>query len=188
MALASASASSSAAPVEAPVSTRTFIGSPIPDFTYGFNIDAAYRGLDLSLSFAGQSGNEIFNGKRAVRFGIENFETDFLERWTGPGTSDEVPRVTNAGHNYRASERFIEDGSFLKLQTATLGYQLPRSLTGQAGFERARIYVSGTNLFTVTGYSGYTPELTSSSVIASGIDLGVFPPARTITLGISAAF
>ena len=167
---------------------KTFLGSPIPDFIYGLNAGLNWRGFDFSASFSGQVGNEIFNGKKAVRFGVENYEASFLDRWTGPGTSDSEPRITNAGHNYQASERFIEDGSFLKLQTATLGYRLPERLMGPLNVQGARLYLSGTNLFTLTGYSGYTPEIVSESVIASGIDLGVYPIARTITAGVNLTF
>jgi TonB-linked SusC/RagA family outer membrane protein len=167
---------------------KTFIGSPIPDLTYGLNGRVTWRDVDLSASFSGQSGNQVFNGKKAVRFGVENFETSFLGRWTGPGSSNSEPRVTNAGHNYQSSERFIEDGSFFKLHSAQLGYRLPKSLTGRLNFQAARIYVNGTNLFNVTDYSGYTPELTVGDVIRSGIDLGIFPPARTFTLGLDVTF
>src|SRR5690606_26028969 len=141
---------------------------------------------------AGQAGNEVFNGKKAVRFGIENFETSYLDRWTGEGTSNSEPRVTNAGHNYLASDRFIENGSFFKLQNAQVGVRLPANLTGNLPIDGARLYVSGTNLFIISDYSGYTPELAESqgSVIASGIDFfsGVFPPARTITFGLDVTF
>jgi hypothetical protein len=148
----------------------------------------SWRGFDLAASFSGQSGNEVFNGKKAVRLGVENFETSYLDRWTGPGTSNREPRVTNAGHNYQASDRFIEDGSFFKLNAVQVGYRLPESLTGRWNLQTARIYVNGTNLFNMTDYTGYTPELTVEDVIRSGIDLGIFPPARTITLGLDVGF
>ncbi|HEU5185316.1 MAG TPA: TonB-dependent receptor [Gemmatimonadaceae bacterium] len=167
---------------------KTFIGSPIPDLIYGLSTRVSWGGFDLAASFSGQSGNEVFNGKKAVRFGVENFETSYLDRWTGPGTSNREPRVTNAGHNYQASERFIEDGSFFKLNAVQAGYRLPSSLTGRLNLQTARIYVNGTNLFTSTDYTGYTPELTVEDVIRSGIDLGIFPPARTITLGLDLGF
>jgi TonB-linked SusC/RagA family outer membrane protein len=167
---------------------KTFIGSPIPDLIYGLSTRMSWKGFDLAATFSGQSGNEVFNGKKAVRFGVENFETSFLDRWTGPGTSNREPRITNAGHNYQASDRFIEDGSFFKLNAVQLGYRLPESLTGRWNLQTARIYVNGTNLFNVTDYSGYTPELTVEDVIRSGIDLGIFPPARTITIGLDVGF
>jgi hypothetical protein len=168
----------------------TFIGSPIPDFVYGF--DATFRAgaFDLSLGFSGQSGNQVFNAKKSVRFEVENFETSYLNRWTGPGTSDTEPRVTNAGHNYQSSERFIEEGSFFKLHSARLGYQLPEEVARSISVDAARLYVTATNLFLVTDYSGYTPELTASSVIASGLDefSGVYPPSRVITFGLDVTF
>ena len=167
---------------------RTFLGSPIPDLIYGLNIGLDWRGFDLSATFSGQAGNEVYNGKKAVRFGVDNFERSYLDRWTGPGTSNTEPRVTNAGHNYVASDRFIEDGSFFKLNSAQLGYRLPESITQRLMVESARVYVNGTNLFTMTDYSGYTPELTGGSVIASGIDLGVYPTMRVISLGIDIDF
>ncbi len=167
---------------------RVFLGSGIPDFIYGFNVRLNFGGFDLSASFSGQSGNEIFNGKKAVRFGVENFEASYLDRWHGEGTSNSEPRVTNAGYNYQASDRFLEDGSFLKLQTATLGYQLPSSMLDRLNVRGARFYVNGTNLFTVTGYSGYTPEITEGDVLRNGIDLGVYPSSRTITAGVNLTF
>lgn len=171
---------------------KTFIGSPIPDLTYGFYGQVNVGIFDFSAAFSGQSGNEVFNGKKAVRFGVENFEESYLDRWTGEGTSDWEPRVTNAGHNYLASERFIEDGSFLKLQTAQLGVRLPQSVLGNMPVDGARLYVSGTNLFIISDYSGYTPELIDSEnrVTHAGIDFfsGVFPPARTITVGLDLTF
>ena len=167
---------------------KTFIGSPIPDFIYGLNGSIEWKAFDVSASFTGQMGNEIFNGKKAVRFGYDNFETSFLDRWTPTNPSTTEPRVTNAGHNYQASTRFIEDGSYFKLQTAQLGYRLSEAMAGRMGVDRARLYVSGTNLFTLTDYSGYSPEVNSFSVIASGIDLGIYPTVRTFTVGLDLAF
>ena len=100
--------------------------------------------------------------------------------------------MTNAGHNYQASDRFIEDGSFLKLQNVQLGYRLPQTWMSHVGMAQGRIYLNATNVFVMTDYTGYTPELPSSAVIAAaggnGIDLGVFPPARTITVGMDLTF
>jgi TonB-linked SusC/RagA family outer membrane protein len=169
---------------------KTFIGSPIPDVVYGFGATMNVKSFDLSANFSGQAGNEVYNGKKAVRFGVENYERSFLDRWHGEGTSTTEPRITNAGHNYVASDRFIENGSFLKLHSAQVGYTLPESLSNRLRMSRTRLYVNGTNLFYASDYSGYTPELTATSVIANGIDLfgGVFPPARTITFGLDVSF
>jgi hypothetical protein len=169
---------------------KTFIGSPIPDVIYGFDVNLRYGALDMGVGLSGQSGNEVYNAKRARRFNYENYEAQFLDRWNGEGTSDWEPRVTTSGHNYEASERWIEDGSFLKLHSARLGYRLPQQVSGRMGVDLARVYVSGTNLALFTDYTGYTPELTAASVIASGLDefSGVYPPARTLTVGIDLTF
>jgi len=169
---------------------KTFIGCPIPDVVYGFQTRVRWGNFDFSGAFSGQWGNEVFNGKKAQRFGTENFETSYLRRWTGAGTSNEEPRVTNAGHNYLLSDRFIEDGAFLKMQSAQIGYRLPPAVARALRVGEARVYVNATNLFQSTAYSGYTPELTAASVIASGIDQfgGVFPPARTFTFGVDLTF
>ncbi|MEJ2501980.1 MAG: TonB-dependent receptor [Gemmatimonadota bacterium] len=166
----------------------TFIGSPIPDYIYGIDANFRLGPVDLGVGFTGQVGNEVFNAKKSVRFGVENYEETFMDRWTGPGTSDWEPRITNAGHNYQSSERFIEDGSFLKMHSAQLGYRLPQSVANRMGLDLARVYVSGTNLFLWTDYTGYTPELTASNVIASGLDQGVYPPARVLTIGVDMSF
>ncbi len=171
---------------------RTDLGSALPDYLFGFNIDLGWKSLDFSASFTGQTGNEIYNGKRSVRFGIENFERTFLDRWHGEGTSNTEPRVTTAGYNYQASDRFIENGSYLKLQTVTLGYRLPQHVTNRFSVNNARIYVNATNLFTITPYTGYTPEIMTNEVIRGGggpgIDLGIYPTYRTITAGVSLSF
>jgi len=167
---------------------RTFIGSPIPDYVYGIQLSATWKGLNVALDFNGQIGNEVFNAKKAVRFGTENFEESFLDRWTGPGTSNSEPRVTNAGWNYQVSDWYLSDGSYLKLRNVRVGYSLPGSWLNPAGVQRTELYVNGTNLFTLTDYPGYTPEIGSNNVLASGLDTGLFPIARTITIGINATF
>lgn len=169
---------------------QTFIGSPIPDVIYGFDANFRFGPFDAGIGFSGQAGNEVYNAKRQRRFEYENFETQWLDRWTGPGTSNTEPRITNDGHNFLASERWIEDGAFLKLHSARIGYRLPQSLSQRIGVDIARIYVNGTNLMMWSDYTGYTPELTANSVIASGLDRfeGVYPPARTITAGVDLTF
>lgn len=168
---------------------RTFIGSPIPDFTYGINLNMSYRGFDVSATLNGQTGAQVFNAKKAVRFGIENWESSFLDRWTGPGTSNSEPRIGNPGHNwFTASEWLLEDGSFLKIRNVQVGYALPQSVTGPLGFQQVRLYANGTNLVTFTDYSGYTPEISGDSVISDSIDDGIYPIARTITFGVDLTF
>jgi len=167
---------------------RTQIGNPIPDYNYGFNVTMSYKGIDLAVEFNGQQGNEVYNAKKQARFGTYNFETSFLDRWTGEGTSNTEPRVTNGGHNYEPSDRFIEDGSFTRLRTIQIGYSLPNSLLNRFGINKMRFYLNGNNLVTWTDYSGYTPEISSGSVIDVGIDRGVYPIAKTFTAGLDVTF
>ena len=168
---------------------RTVIGSPIPDLTYGFSLNMSYKGFDVSATLNGQTGSQVFNAKKAVRFGLENFESTFLDRWTGPGTSNSEPRIGNPGHNwFTASEWFIEDASFLKIRNVQVGYALPASLLAPLNMQQARIYANGTNLYTFTGYSGYTPEISGNSVISDAIDTGIYPIPRTVTFGIDLTF
>ncbi|MEQ8244643.1 TonB-dependent receptor [Fulvivirga sp.] len=168
---------------------RTIIGSWIPDFVYGFNANVGFKGLSLSLDFAGQSGNEIYNGKQAIRFATLNYEDRFNERWTGPGTSNTDPKASTGGINYNPSDYFIEDASFIKLRTVTISYALPNPLIEKLKILTASVYVRGTNLWNSTDYSGYTPELGGSdSAIGGIIDLGVYPTTKVISAGLNLTF
>ena len=167
---------------------KAYLGSSIPDFIFGFSMGASYKGLDFSIDFNGQTGNMVANAKKAARFGTYNYEVSYLDRWTGEGTSNTEPRVTNGGHNYLESEWFLEDASYIKLRNVQLGYTLPEALIQKLRFKKIRFYVSGTNLMTWSKYSGYTPEIVSESVLSNGVDQGVFPLAKTYTFGISADF
>ncbi len=109
---------------------RVVLGSAIPDLIVGVNGSANYKGIELSFDLTGQFGNEVINAKRMARFGAYNYETSFLDRWTGPGGSDTEPRITQAGQNIETlSTRFIEDGSYLRLRNVTLGYRFASGLT-----------------------------------------------------------
>ncbi|MEL6275246.1 MAG: SusC/RagA family TonB-linked outer membrane protein, partial [Bacteroidota bacterium] len=143
-----------------------------------------------SFDLTGQFGNEIINAKKMARFGAYNFETSFLDRWTGEGTSNTEPRVTFAGPNIETlSSRFIEDGSYIRLRNVQLGYTLPAAIVQRLRLRSFRVYVSGTNLWTDQEFSGYNPEIFNGSVFDSGIDRGsIYPIARTITVGLDVQF
>jgi hypothetical protein len=111
-----------------------------------------------------------------------------LDLWTGEGTSNSEPRVTNGGHNYEVSDRFIEDGSFLILRNIQIGYSFPTVALERIKLQNFRVYVSGTNVFTISDYSGYTPEIGGGNVLGTGFDSGIYPIARTFNVGISANF
>ena len=162
---------------------RAYLGGPIPDFIYGFTFGAGYGGFDFQADFNGVSGNKVYNAKKIARFGTYNFETGFLDRWTGEGTSNSEPRITNGGINYDVSDRFLEDGSFMRLRDLQIGYTL-RRLTERLSISRLRIYANGTN--SVPGrITVAIREITTQSVTSVGIDDGIFPlpaPLRGINI------
>ncbi|WP_430814819.1 SusC/RagA family TonB-linked outer membrane protein [Carboxylicivirga sp. RSCT41] len=172
---------------------RTFIGSPHPDFTFGMNINMEYRNFDLSMFWQGVVGNDIYNfmifetmnpGKTTNKY------RDILGSWSGEGTSNDIPILNgaDANDNFRVSDRYLEDGSYLRLRNIQLGYTLPQTFTEKAGIERCRVYVSGQNLLTFTKYSGLEPEIGYYDQYSSGIDEGIFPHARTVSLGLNLTF
>lgn len=169
---------------------RTYLGSPIPNLIFGFNVGFDIAGFDFSADFNGVRGNNILNAKRMFRgFGIPNFEADFLDRWTGPGTNDRRPRTTNGGYpNYSVSDFFLEDGSFMRLRSFQVGYSFPKSLLAKAKLSNLRLYLSGNNVLLWTKYSGYSPEIGSENVLQVGIDGGIYPTARTFLVGLNAGF
>lgn len=167
---------------------RTYIGSSVPDFIYGLSFSIESRGVDLSIDIQGVVGNEIFNGKNVVRPDPYNFEQQVMDRWTGPNTSDTEPRPSFGGYNYLPSDRFIQSGSFLRLRNVSLGYSLPQSLTQKIAIQRARIYVKGSNIYTLTKFTGYTPEIGSNDVLSNGIDNGIYPVTAVYSLGLNLTF
>ncbi len=167
---------------------RTFIGSSIPKFIYGFNFDVQYKAFDLSVDFQGQTGNKIFNGKDAVRPDPYNFERSVWNRWRGPDTSNDEPRPDFGGYNYTPSDRFIQDGSYLRLRNVVVGYTLPEQLARRMAMQSIRLYVKGTNLFTLTEFTGYTPEIGSHDVLSNGIDYGIYPIPAFYAIGLNVTF
>ncbi len=168
---------------------RTYLGSPIPKLFYGFTAGFDIYGLGLSVDFYGVYGNKIVNARKMNRFfGVPNFESSFLDHWTGEGTSDTEPRVTNGAYpNFEMSERFLEDGSYFRIRNITLSYELPRTLLSQIRLDRLEIYVSATNPVTWASFSGFSPEI-GGNPVSRGIDRGAYPVARVFSFGLSAAF
>ncbi|MCB0669721.1 MAG: SusC/RagA family TonB-linked outer membrane protein, partial [Saprospiraceae bacterium] len=167
---------------------RTYLGSAIPELIWGANLGFEFAGFDFSIDFNGQSGNLIYNSKKQARFGTYNFEVGYLDRWTGEGTSNSEPRITNGGHNYEVSDRFLEDGSYWRIRNLSLGYSFPTQLISKYRIEQFRVYVSGTNILTSTDYTGYAPEFSSSDVLSVGIDRGIYPIAQTYNIGLNVSF
>ncbi|QCK14473.1 SusC/RagA family TonB-linked outer membrane protein [Mangrovivirga cuniculi] len=166
---------------------KTFIGSPLPDFTMGLTLGAELYGFDFSAFLYAQVGNEILrNYERQTP--LANLMSYRIDRWTGEGSSDQ-PRLTNGpNRNNVISDFYLEDGSYLRLKNIQIGYSLPNRIIENIGFERVRFYVSANNLFTLTDYMGYDPDVNSPNPVAAGIDYGFYPQARTYMFGVNLNF
>jgi TonB-linked SusC/RagA family outer membrane protein len=167
---------------------RVFLGSPIPRFIFGFSGEMSYKQFDLSIDFQGQTGNKIYNGKEAVRPDLYNFEAHVINRWTGEGAGNEEPRATSGGYNWITSDRFVQNGSFLRLRSLTFGYTIPERSLQRLRMSQARFYLRGTNLWTLTQFTGYSPEIGSGDVLSAGIDYGVYPITAIFTGGFNLSF
>jgi TonB-linked SusC/RagA family outer membrane protein len=167
---------------------RTDLGSPIPKMIFGLNVELTYKSFDFSFGLQGQTGNKIFNGKEVVRPDAYNFEQHVMDRWTGPGTSNTEPRATFGGYNYIPSDKFVQDGSFLRLRSLVIGYSLPQALNDKIHMQQCRVYVKGNNIYTLSKFTGYTPEIGSNDVLSNGIDTGIYPISAIYSFGINLTF
>ncbi|MCD8288526.1 MAG: TonB-dependent receptor [Prevotella sp.] len=162
---------------------RTNIGNGTPKWTFGLNLDVDWKGFDLGIFLQGVAGVDVFDATYRQDVASGNFPTWVLDRWTGPGTSNTVPILKlGDSKNWVISDLYIQDGSYLRVKNITLGYTLPRKLTQKICINRFRVYVRAENLFTWTKYWGYDPEIGTSST-SLGVDYGVYPQARTWTIG-----
>jgi TonB-linked SusC/RagA family outer membrane protein len=167
---------------------KTFLGSNLPKYTFGFTINLSYGGFDFSTFAQGVAGNKIFQGLRRLDILTSNYSTKALSRWTGEGTSNDFPRLTDSdpnGNFSRMSDFYLESGDYLRFKVVQLGYTLPSSVVRKAGISRVRIYVTAENLFTLTNYSGYDPEVGGG---VFGVDKGQYPQARSILGGLQITF
>ncbi|WP_188620687.1 SusC/RagA family TonB-linked outer membrane protein [Flavobacterium suaedae] len=175
---------------------RTFIGNPHPDFTFGFTNNFKYKNFDLSVFVQGSYGNDILNlTKRSGTANAQLYQNAFTEAlnyWTPENTNTDVPRPVNStsANNIQISTRYVEDGSYVRIQNVTLGYSLPQDIVSKLKMSRVRIYGSAQNLFTFTNYSGYDPEIGSfnQNQLLTGIDNGRYPTPRTYSVGVNVEF
>lgn len=168
---------------------RVYLGKTIPSYYYGLNASASYKNFDISFFFQGSGGNKVFNGVyQALMAGqYGNSSTDELNYWTTSNKQTNVPRpiIGDPNQNGRFSDRFVENGSYLKLQNAQLGYTMPASCLGKLHIVKSfRVYVSGQNLLTLSGYRGYDPDFISDGLFSRGFDYGSFPNPRTVMFGL----
>lgn len=173
---------------------KTMIGKPLPDFYYGFNIGFEYKGIDLTAFFEGSQGNDIFNAMRYFTYDmadVTNKTRDVLNYWTPANTNTNIPRINgnDKNDNKRISDMYIEDGSYLRLKTLQLGYNLPVSKISLV--KNARIFVAAQNLLTITKYSGADPEIgqiNATNYLSRGVDIGTYPQAKIFSLGVNLNF
>lgn len=172
---------------------RTIIGHAQPDFFWSLNNTVSFKGFELNFYFQGVQGNDVLNSNRfelESGNGLSNASIAMLDRWTPENPSNVYPRANRNADYLRMSDRYLEDGSYVRLQLVSLGYDLPRPLVRRVGLEGLRIYVSGKNLLTLTDYSGFDPEVGrfGTSNIRQGYDLGGYPSARTYLVGLNLEF
>ena len=174
---------------------RVFCGSPFPKFEYGFGANASMLNFDLNIYFQGTSGNKIYNGLRQDLEGMNlefNYLATTLNAWT-PDNHTDIPRavINDPNFNTRSSSRFLENGSYLRMKTIQLGYTLSSESHPGLGITALRFYLSGDNLFTVTDYSGYNPDIgRTGTILDRGVDYGhvAYPLAKTVSAGVQVTF
>ena len=175
---------------------RQYLGSPTPDFSFGFGSNLAWKGFDMKLYFQGTYGNKIYNGLRQDLEGMDaehNYASSTLNAWTPSNTNTSMPRavINDPNGNGQTSSRFLEDGSYLRFKTFQLGYSFSETLITKMGLSNLRLYVSADNIFTLTKYKGFNPDLGGSgSVLDRGVDFGqlIYPLSSTILTGVQLSF
>jgi TonB-linked SusC/RagA family outer membrane protein len=173
---------------------RVIIGNPNPEFIYGMTNTFTYKNFSLNVFLQGSQGNDIFNASRIETEGMldpKNQSADVLRRWKTPGQNTDIPRaVPDNANNSRISTRFVEDGSYMRVKSATLTYMLPASWIRRVNFAGARVYITGENLLTFTDYKGFDPEVNyaGGANTVQGIDFGTYPQTRNIIFGLNLTF
>jgi TonB-linked SusC/RagA family outer membrane protein len=165
----------------------TDIGSPWPDHIIGLSLGGDYKGFDFNIILSTQIGHDIFRAYERSDVTYTNYQTFWLDRWTSENTNTTYPRLVSndPNNNQRPSDFYLEDGSFLRLRNLQIGYNLPERLVEKAKLQGLRVYLSANNLFTLTNYNGFDPEIgTSGWILDTGIDKGYYPSNKTIGFGL----
>lgn len=178
-------------------SDKIYAGSYQPKVFYGFNLGMNYKSFDITADFFGNAGNKIYNGKKAFRFeNTDNIEADYASsRWTTANPSSSDPRVITS--STLPSTYFVESGSFLRLNNLTVGYTIPEAVMKRTRIGNLRVFLTAQNLFTITKYSGFSPEIIPigtdantdpSGALSAGIELNAYPTTRTFAFGVNLGF
>jgi hypothetical protein len=186
---------------------RTFFGNPNPDFTLGLNLSVNYKAFDFSTVIYGSFGNDVLNETRYFQDFYPQFQNSKSiplltsswvpadrskprDQWTAVNQNVKYPIVENGSYfstNGVINDFYKEDGSYVRVKQLSIGYTLSPATLKRYGIDKARIYLQGANLFTITKYSGLDPEVAGSSV-SFGVDYGVYPPSKTFNVGVSLTF
>ncbi|HOT64960.1 MAG TPA: SusC/RagA family protein, partial [Dysgonamonadaceae bacterium] len=174
-------------------SDKTYIGDPNPDFTWGMTNNVSYKNFNLSIFLQGSQGNDIYNASRYETEGMyngQNQSTEVIRRWRIPGQITDMPRASKSTDNLRASTRFVEDGSYLRLKNLTLSYNVEAPILKKWKIARLQPYFTAQNLFTITNYKGFDPEVNQygGSSTVQGIDWGTYPQVKTFIFGLNIDF
>lgn len=172
---------------------KVFLGDPFPDFTYGLNFSGKFKDFDFTLFIQGVQGNEIFSQIKYPNYFLYNsaLVSDVLNSWTPSNTNGNIPiaKVENRnGGNALPSDFYIEDGSYVRLKNIQIGYNFTDTIASKLKLSKLRIYAGAQNLFTITDYSGYDPEVSSNVLFNRGVDYRGIPNTRTLSLGLNASF
>ena len=168
-------------------SDRQFLGSPLPPWTYGFNFAANYKQFDISVFGQGVWGNKLLQEYRRLDLSTANYPISALNAWTPTNTNTNVARLSDndPNGNYKnLSSALLQSGAYMRIKTIQVGYTLPKNLMTKLDMSRVHVYVSGDNLFTITKYNGFDPEVWGGSNQTGGVDQGVYPTARTVRVGV----
>jgi len=170
---------------------RTIIGNPHPDFIFGITNDIRYKNFDLDIFLQGVVGNDMYNFSRMELewdSGITNQMASVLNRWTPTNTDTDMPKASSS-YSLISSTRWIEKGTYIRFKNISLGYNFPKKFLGKTGIEKLRLYVSGQNLYTITNYKGYNPDVSyNDGNYSLGLDYGSYPNARSYTVGVNINF
>jgi TonB-linked SusC/RagA family outer membrane protein len=172
---------------------RTIIGNPHPDFIYGINLYSSFKGFDLTLFFDGKQGNDLYNAQRAIGdfdYFSFNHNTNTLDAWTPSKANSNIPALStlNSNNELQASSYYVEDGSYIRLKTITVGYNFDTTITKKLGMNKLRFYLVGQNLFSLTSFTGFDYEVSGLSAGGIGVAGYGIPHTKSMTFGINANF
>jgi TonB-linked SusC/RagA family outer membrane protein len=169
---------------------RTFLGTTIPKYSYGLNLNCEYKNFEVSMFWQGAAGHKVYNAVyRDLMVGsYSNSSTDILNYWTPTNTNTNIPRpyINDLNENARDSDRFVEKGDYIKLQSFEIAYNIP--VKKSSVIQKARIYTNGQNLLTITKYKGFDPDFNNDGLLSRGYDFGSLPSPRTFSMGMQIDF